>query len=72
MVQAQAHLDQGEVEQGCTVALQALDLGEQLTSARCVTYVDEFRGRLSRFGNAAAVGAFEVEAVKRTLWMPAA
>jgi hypothetical protein len=72
MVQAHGYLDQGEVDEGCAIALRALDLGEQLMSARCVTYVDEFRGRLARFGTASAVGRFEVEAAKRTLWTPAA
>lgn len=72
MVLADAYLDDGELEMGCEVALEALDLGEQLKSARSLSYVDEFRERLDRFGNAAAAREFKIEAEKCRLWTPAA
>jgi hypothetical protein len=46
MVLADAHLRTGDVEEACRVALDALDLGEQLKSARCVSYLGEFRQTL--------------------------
>jgi hypothetical protein len=45
MVLADAHLDRGNVEEGCRVAAQALAVGETLESARCRSYVDEFKVR---------------------------
>ncbi|OEV22959.1 hypothetical protein AN219_26655, partial [Streptomyces nanshensis] len=39
MVLADAHLRAGDPEEACRVALDALDLGEQLKSARCVSYL---------------------------------
>lgn len=50
------------VEQACNVALEALRLGEQLRSARCVNYLREFHGRLKR------IGAFEEQAGESRLW----
>ncbi|MFF8928723.1 hypothetical protein ACF1AO_15770 [Streptomyces longwoodensis] len=47
MVQAEAHINQGEVGRGCEIARVALRLGEGLKSARCVQYVREFRERVS-------------------------
>ena len=47
MVLADAHLDRGDVDEGCRVAAQAIDVGESLESARCRSYVDEFRQRLA-------------------------
>lgn len=72
MVLADAYLDMDDPERGCEAALKALDIGEDLNSARSVTYVDEFRARLKRFRNAAVVKQFNVEAAKRILWTPAA
>lgn len=43
MVLADAHLRAGEPEEACRVALDTLDLGDQLKSARCVAYLAEFR-----------------------------
>lgn len=47
MVQAEAHINQGEASQGFDIALSALRLGEGLKSARCVQYVREFQGRIT-------------------------
>ncbi|MEU6991919.1 hypothetical protein ABZ953_14830 [Streptomyces sp. NPDC046465] len=71
MVLADAHLCAGEVEEACRVALDALDLGEQLKSARCVTYLAEFRRNLgTRSPNTAARDLAE-EARDHRLWMAA-
>ncbi|MGW2326384.1 hypothetical protein ACWC5C_11515 [Streptomyces sp. NPDC001700] len=47
MVQAEAYINQGEIAQGCDIALSALRLGEGLKSARCGQYVQEFHERVS-------------------------
>ena len=70
MVLADAYLDQGEVEQACDVAGQALAIGEQLKSARCGAYVDEFRARLAKVGNSPVAKAFVEQAATRRLWTP--
>jgi hypothetical protein len=43
-----------------------------LTSARCVTYVREFRQRLDRFGDNPAVRDFTEQAAGHALWIKAA
>jgi tetratricopeptide (TPR) repeat protein len=68
MVLADAHLRAGEVEEACRVALDALDLGEQLKSARCVSYLAEFRQRLARVGATAIVRDFHEQAADHRLW----
>ena len=70
MVLADAYLDQDEVEQACDVALQALAIGEQLKSARCGAYVDEFRARLAKVGNSPTAKTFIEQAATRRLWTP--
>ncbi|OLF07493.1 regulator [Actinophytocola xinjiangensis] len=70
MVLADAYLDQGEVEQACGVALEALAIGEQLKSARCGAYVEEFRTRLAKVGTSPAAKAFVEQAAARRLWTP--
>jgi hypothetical protein len=70
MVLADAYLDQGEVEQACDVALRALAIGEQLKSARCGAYVDEFRARLAKVGDSPVAKAFVEQAAARRLWTP--
>lgn len=70
MVLADAYLDQGETEQACQVALDALNIGEQLKSARCGAYVNEFRERLSRVGESATVKDFVEQASATRLWTP--
>lgn len=72
MVLAHAYLDLGELDEGCEAGLKALELGEELNSARSVAYVDEFRVRMKPFGNAAAVKTFTAAAAKYALWTPAA
>lgn len=70
MVLADAYLDQGEAEEACRVALSALEIGEQLKSARCQAYVSEFRQRLSRVGNNTVTRDFVEQASNTRLWVP--
>lgn len=72
IVLADALADQGEAEHACHTALAALLTGEALTSARCVTYVREFRQRLERFGDNAAIRDFTEQAASHPLWVKAA
>jgi transcriptional regulator with XRE-family HTH domain len=72
MVLADAFADQADADQACSVALDALRIGEALTSARCVTYVREFRRRLNRFGDNPAVRDFTEQAAAHALWIKAA
>ena len=69
MVLADAHLRAGELEEACRVALDALDLGEQLKSARCVSYLAEFRQHLSRAADSTAVQDFHGQAAEHRLWV---
>lgn len=68
MVLADAHLDEGELAEGCRIALQALQLGESIRSARCSAYVDEFRRRLHRYRDHEAVREFVEQAAALRLW----
>lgn len=72
MVLADAHAAAGEVEEACRIARLALALGEQLKSARCASYVQEFRGRLNLLGPNAAARELDEEAASHPLWLPAA
>ena len=72
MVLADVLADQDDPDQACQAALSALRIGEALTSTRCVTYVREFRQRLDRFGDAAAVRDFTEQAAGHALWVKAA
>jgi len=70
MVLADAHLRAGDVEEACRVALDALDLGEQLKSARCASYLAEFTQSLSQVRSAVA-DDFRGQAVEHRLWQMA-
>lgn len=71
MVLADAHLRAGDSEEACRVALDALDLGEQLKSARCVSYLAEFREHLTPFNGSAAVRELSEQATEHRLWRAA-
>ncbi|WP_461072165.1 hypothetical protein [Streptomyces pseudoechinosporeus] len=71
MVLADAHLRAGDLEEACRVALDALDLGEQLKSARCVSYLADFRQHLSRTGDSSVVRDFQEQAEEHRLWIAA-
>ncbi len=68
MVLADAHLHANEPDEACRVALDALDLGEQLKSKRCVAYLAEFRQHLGRFSDLPAVRDFYEQASENRLW----
>ncbi|OPC81929.1 hypothetical protein B4N89_14155 [Embleya scabrispora] len=72
MVLAEAHLTAGEPELACRSALTALRLGRQLKSARCVTYLSEFRTKLAVFATSASVTEFLEEAESHRLWQQTA
>jgi tetratricopeptide (TPR) repeat protein len=69
MVLADAHLRAGDVEEACRVALDALDLGEQLKSARCISYLTEFRRNLSAAGRSSAAHELAEQAREHRLWI---
>ncbi|MCX5351982.1 helix-turn-helix domain-containing protein [Streptomyces mirabilis] len=69
MVLADAHLRAGDVEEACRVALDALDLGEQLKSARCVSYLTEFRQNLAGVGDSSTSREFVEQAQEHRLWI---
>ena len=72
MVLADALADQDDPEQACETALNALRVGDAVTSARCVAYVREFRHRLDRFDGNPAVRDFAEQAAEHALWIKAA
>jgi tetratricopeptide (TPR) repeat protein len=72
MVLADAHLDRGDVDEGCRVAGEAFAVGEGLESARCRGYVAEFRQRLVRHRTSAEVRDFAARVRGSKLWAPAA
>jgi hypothetical protein len=72
MVLADAHLRAGDAEQACSIALNALLLGEQLRSARCASYLREFQADLPAAGSSAAIRDFQEQAAASALWRQAA
>jgi len=70
-VLADAHLAAGDIEQACTVVLRALTAGEQIRSARCVSYLREFIAHLPPTGSHALAG-FREQAAQSRLWRIAA
>ena len=70
MVLAHAHLDKGDDEEACRIALHGLDIGENLRSARCASYVEEFRQLLAKRGNSAIASDFTDQARGKRLWTP--
>lgn len=69
MVLADSHLRAGDVDEACRVTLDALDLGEQLRSGRCVSYLGEFRAALAPFAKTAAVRELHEQAAEHRLWL---
>jgi len=70
MVLADAHAAAGHAEEAVRIARLALDLGTQLKSARCASYVTEFRARLDALGPSAAARELTEEAAEHPLWTP--
>jgi transcriptional regulator with XRE-family HTH domain len=71
MVLADAHLQAGHVDEACRVALDALDLGEQLRSARCVSYLRDFRTALAPYAKTPIVRELHEQAAEHRLWVAA-
>ncbi|MBU6530170.1 hypothetical protein ACFUIW_25345 [Streptomyces sp. NPDC057245] len=71
MVLADAHLRAGDIEEACRVALDALDLGEQLKSARCISYLAEFRRNLNTAGQSSAARELAEQVRDHRLWIAA-
>lgn len=70
MVLADAHVDRGDVDEGCRVAGEAFAVGEALEPARGRGYVDEFRQRLLRHRNSPEVREFAARARDSNMWAP--
>jgi ATP/maltotriose-dependent transcriptional regulator MalT len=71
MVLADAHLQAGHIDEACRVALDALDLGEQLRSARCVSYLRDFRTALAPYAKTPVVRELHEQAAEHRLWVAA-
>jgi len=71
IVLADSHLRAGDIEQACTVTLQALSGGEQIRSARCVSYLREFMGHLPAT-DSRTLTDFHEQAGESRLWRIAA
>ena len=71
IVLADAHLAAGDIEQACNVTLHALNAGEQIRSARCVSYLREFIGHLPATSNR-GLAEFREQAAASRLWRIAA
>jgi hypothetical protein len=67
LVLADAHLAAGDIDQACNVTLHALTAGDQVRSARCVSYLQEF---MSHLPSAASRGLadFREQAAESRLW----
>jgi hypothetical protein len=70
MVLADAHLSASEIDPACASLIKALKLGEQLRSARCVSYVREFRGLLASASPDSVSSDLEESARMYRLWRP--
>jgi hypothetical protein len=67
LVLADAQLAAGDAEQGCAIALEAMSSGDQIRSARCVSYLREFSRHLPANGQG-AVAHFREQAAASRLW----
>jgi hypothetical protein len=67
LVLADAQLAAGDAEQACDTALKAMAAGDQIRSARCVSYLREF-GRHLPADAVGAVAEFREQAMSSRLW----
>jgi transcriptional regulator with XRE-family HTH domain len=67
LVLADAHLAAGDIDQACGVVLHTLTAGEQIRSARCVSYLREFIGHLPPTGSR-GLADFREQAAQSRLW----
>jgi hypothetical protein len=72
MVLADAHLDRGDLDEGCRIARQAIGVGETLDSVRCRGYLNEFRQRLARHRSSEQARDFAAQLRTSRLWTTAA
>jgi hypothetical protein len=68
MVMAESVLGLGDAEHASAIALNALTLGEQVQSARCISYLNHFKILLGPFESGAAVREFREQAARSPLW----
>jgi tetratricopeptide (TPR) repeat protein len=68
MVLADSHLSANEIQQAYDNVIKALDLGEQIRSARCVSYIREFRDLLATVGPHSGSSEFEERVRQYRLW----
>jgi tetratricopeptide (TPR) repeat protein/transcriptional regulator with XRE-family HTH domain len=71
IVLADAHLRAGDIEQAINVTLRALTAGEQIRSARCVSYLREFMSHLPTMSSP-VIADFREQAAESRLWRIAA
>ena len=67
LVLADAHLAAGDAEQACAMVLKAISSGDQIRSARCVSYLREFARNLPANANG-PIASFREEAGSSRLW----
>jgi hypothetical protein len=67
LVLADAHLAAGDIDHACDVVLRALTGGEQIRSARCVSYLREFIAHLPPEGSR-GLADFNEQATESRLW----
>ena len=67
LVLADAQLAAGDAEQACSIVLKAISSGDQIRSARCVSYLREFSKHLPHDANG-AVAQFHEQARNSRLW----
>ncbi|MGH3281088.1 MAG: helix-turn-helix domain-containing protein [Trebonia sp.] len=67
LVLADAQLAAGNAEQACDIALKAISSGDQIRSARCVSYLREFGKHLPTSASG-AVAEFREQAAGSRLW----
>ena len=67
LVLADAQLAAGDAEQACARVLKAISSGDQIRSARCVSYLREFAKNLPANSNG-PIAAFREQAMSSRLW----
>jgi hypothetical protein len=67
LVLADAQLAAGDAEQACNTALKAMSSGNQIRSARCVSYLREFGKHLPASADG-AIAEFREQATSSRLW----
>ncbi|MGH3564655.1 MAG: hypothetical protein ACRDRH_01200 [Pseudonocardia sp.] len=70
MVLADAHLDRGDLDEGCRIAEKVLIVDESLDSVRCRSYVEEFQQRLARHQKSSEARQLVSRVSESRLWIP--